>query len=307
MEKDIKDELFHILTTIQLLEKSFTSGYLVRILQGDKNYPFKRESHKEIRTFGILSYTSFRYIKNVIKFGVNEDYIKVVDLRNGFLGISPKGEQLLDAPVPVMIREKLLRTPWYDYYLEVKLREVRNKYANKVKIPLYRIYNNYMLEQIVELKPVSEADIRYIVGMPELSKDILEEVIETVKNVLAKKSRKDRAWIYERAYRPSHFKIKELFEKGYSLETIAEHRDIRPATVQRYLLDLHLAGEIDLREWIEEQVDDAELHRGVEYFKQVDAPRLKEAHDVLGLDYDVLRLCRAYALKVDEAPLRYAS
>lgn len=307
MEKEIKDELLTILTTFEQLGKAHTSGYIVRILQGDTQYAYKQETHKKLLTFGMMARVSFRRIGNIIQLAVKEDYLSVIDRKHGLLLLTEKGKAFIKSPQSTVVRSDLIRTPWYDYYLERKLRAIRKDYAKKVKIPVYRVFNNYIMDQIVEMKPQSEADLRYLPGMLGVADELVSIILEAVKDVLKKKGKKELLWVYERAFKPSHFKVKDLYDQGLNVLDIAKKRNIRPQTVQRYLTDLHLAGEIDFKVWIEENVDEESLFKGVEYFKQVKNPRLREAHDVLGIDYEILRMCRAYALKVEAPPLRYAS
>lgn len=307
MDKEIKDELLTILTTLEQLGRAHTSGYIIRILQGDTQYEYKQKNHKQILTFGMMGRTSFRLIGNIVQFAVNEDFLEIVDRRHGLLSLTDKGKAFIKRPKSVIIRSELIKTPWYNYYLERKLRIIRKDYAKRVKIPIYRVFNNYIMNQIIEMKPENEADLRYLPGMVNVGDELTEKILEAVKDVLTKKRDKELQWVYERAFKPSHFKVKDLYDQGLELIAIAKKRNIRPQTVQRYLTDLHLAGEIDFKIWIEENVDEEALHRGVEYFRQVDNPRLREAHEVLGIDYEILRMCRAYALKMEEALLRYAS
>ena len=59
-----------------------------------------------------------------------------------------------------------------------------------------------------------------------------------------------------------------------------------------------MTGEIDLRPWIEKNVDSKALYKGAEYFKKVSNPKVKEAFQVLGLDYETLNLCKMYVANV---------
>jgi hypothetical protein len=94
--------------------------------------------------------------------------------------------------------------------------------------------------------------------------------------------------------RPTFQETKVLFEQGMEPTEIADFKGIKLRTVMNYLESLHLSGQIDLRNWIEKYVDRKTLHTAVQFFRDAHDNRIQVAHEVLGYDYDTLRLCRLY-------------
>ena len=156
--------------------------------------------------------------------------------------------------------------------------------------------------------PTTVEQLDTISGMKNLAHHIREEIlaeVNRVKELIAKDEASDG--VYRKSFSPGHRKIRELFEAEFSVEEIARRRNLRPATVRSYLADLYEAGMLDLKPWIEREVESTALHKGIEYFRSTQSPQIDEARQVLGYDFDVLRLCRAYASQAQEPEATYAT
>ncbi len=79
---------------------------------------------------------------------------------------------------------------------------------------------------------------------------------------------------------------------------------IKQATVERYLCDFHMAGIMDLRPWIESYLEEEELQPAAKYFKERPGALLREAKEVLGIEYNKLFLGRIYTQEFKALPVR---
>ncbi|GAB4403517.1 MAG: hypothetical protein OHK0039_02800 [Bacteroidia bacterium] len=299
-ELDITHDVIQVLKTVVLLERAYSAGYLVRLLRADAAYGLRKDAHKEIETFGILEEETYGYVDDLIHYLIREGYLKVVDPRYGTIQLSEMGTQFMNAPESIVVTPAQFRKHWYELEIMGRLRQLRKTLAEKEGKEPYELFNNFHLQQIAHEMPQTDEQLRSIPGLPSMKEGVRLLLLAEIHQVQEKKEIDDKTGVYRKASSSSHRAVQSLFESGYSLSEIARRRNMKEKSVQQYLENLHLAGKLDLRPWIEDQVDPKLLHKGSEYFKSVSQPRMKEAHEVLGLDYDVLSLCKLYAAEVRE-------
>lgn len=302
-EYDFQEEMTQILSSTILLGRPYNKSYLIRFLKGDSQYKLRQEKHLSLNSYGVLGSMNYDTLQNLITYLIQQGHLFVTDNRNGELWITRKGRGFIESPKPTSLKLEHLRTPWYDYYLTSLLKELRLDEAQKQQKRIYEVFNNFGLEQIVKGKPQSLEEVKEIASMNMLEDTLLEKILERVWLTIEKKERLDLQWLFSKVYVPSCNRVRKLYLEGYTIEEIAEKRQIRPSTVIQYLSLLHMAGEIELSSWIEQQVDETILERGSLYFRQhTQGVRLKKANQELQLDYDTLWLCRAYVTRFEEEP-----
>lgn len=306
-ETNIKEVITCICKTVILLERSYGADYIARLLLGYDRYGLRKEAHKELETFGIMEdFYSFQIV-NIIRYMEDEGFLKIVDANFGNIDITEKGEKFLDEPEDVIIPNKKLQTPELDRLLYAELRQIRREYSESQEIMPYEVYTNYTMEKLVKFKPENVTELRGIPGFGDVRINKYgHAVLKAIKRV---KEDGPNLLLKMKANRPSHQSVKDLFLSGKSLSEIATEREITVTTTINYLERLHKTGQINLCEWIEENVEPQALHKGSEYFKQVNDPRLEEAFNVLGLDYTTLRMCKLYVANMnsEKAVLALAS
>ena len=251
------------------------------------------------KRFGVMSKVYQERLTNMINYLLKQGFLRISNAAFGNLAITPKGEAFLDAPTELMVAEADLVTPELDRMLQAELRQIRRELSDQAEIMPYEIFTNFTLHQIVEQKPTNVTMLKAIPGIGDQRINRYgHAVIQAVKRVQEDGSKMLRDL---KAKSPSRQEVKALFLSGKSVEEIASARKVKPVTVMIYLEELHLSGELNLNEWIENRLDPKVLHKGVEYFKQVESHELKSAYEVLGLDYDTLRMCRLYVADVKTA------
>ncbi len=303
---DIRNEAVATLKTVLLFNRSYGASYLVRILKGDDKFGLKMEEHKNLETYGELREMHFYRIENLIRYLIKTNYLQIKDLKYGSLAITDKGVSFLKSDETMEVDTKELRQDWYDVELSIRFKQIRKELSESTGKPLYFFLSNYTLQRLVEHKPTSISEIRNTPGCKQLSDEesamFLEEIV-----AMQKKMERDQVdGTFRKVYSVQHRRAKAMHQAGKSYMEIAQTLDVKPSAAKEYLSNLHRAGELDLSSWIEEEVGQQELHRGIEYFKQAGSPHLKEAHEVLGMDYDKLHLCRAYVTRAEEEEVAYA-
>lgn len=297
----ISQETQEILKTILLLESPYAANYLITILRGKKQF-LKHEQHAEFETFDSLPGQSGDYLRNVIHFLVQQQYIALQDNQYGRLSISAKGIAFLDAPKELRVRKRDLRRSTYDYLLLTELRNLRRTLSQEQNIASFRVFTDYSLDAIIREKPIDIPSLRLVPGFGEYkAKKYGPAILTVIEDVIDQKKQEDQIRLLKKIRRPSYQHVKSLFESGMSEAAIARKRMVKPQSVRTTLLDLHRAGEIDLRPWIKDTVESSTLEKGTNFFRKAENVRLKDAYEALGLDYDTLRLCRLYVANVSRS------
>lgn len=303
---DIREEAQAVVKTVLLLDRAYTATYLGRVLRADEaRFPLRNEAHRQLESYGELKDMNSYRLENLIDYLVGQNYLQIKDLRYGTLAITERGIQLLRETTPLEVDLQALRRSWHDVQLEIALKEVRKSLAEAVGKPLHTILTNFSLKRIVRERPETPQALRSLIGCKHLSTDQAEAMVAAILDMNKKMQRDELDGIYRRVYSRRHQHIKRLLESGRDVAQIAEELELEPSRVRECMSDLHRAAELDLSEWIEHHLGQQDLHRGAQYFKQATNPKLKEAREVLGMDYDKLHMCRAYATRAEEAAMSY--
>ena len=286
-----------LIKTVLLLDRAYGFSYLVNLVRGDADF-LKQPGHQQIETFGSMSEESFGLIQDVGWYLIRAGYLTVANKLYGTLSVTMKGEEFLQETAPLMVEKEEFRMQWYHLVLSGELRELRRQEANLQQKEPYEVFTNFVLMQIVRNMPADEGAFQRIYGAEKMSSDLQGKILDRISEISREMARDEELYgAIAKAHSPGHKKIREMFEAGIEVDEIARRQNLKVNTVYNYLENLHLARMIDLKPWIENHLDNKTLHRGTDYFKQARTSRLTDAHDVLGLDYSTLRLCRLYASK----------
>lgn len=296
---DLQPVAMDVLKTVLLLDKPFGINYSLRILRGENAFDWKDPQHKALETFGAQSTYGKTKLYQMVIYLINQGFLALKDVRFGSISITEKGKAFLDNPHPLEVAFNLFKTDIFDRVLMDRLRTFRKEISEQEEKPPYEIFTDYVLHCMVSEKP---EDLLGLKKLPGLGNYKVERygyaLLNIIKEIKSERADEARGRLMAKALAPSSQEIKKAFESGLSLEAIARQREVKPQTVQQTLVTLHQAGEIDIRPWIETHVEKESLQKGKTFFETHDNPRLTEAYEALGLDYDTLRLCRLYVNKV---------
>lgn len=306
-EVNLIHENTQILKTVLLLERKYAAPYIARILMGDSRFDLRKVTHKELETYGALDHLSSFRIEDLVYYLVEQDLLEVDDPQYGTIVISKEGSAWLDDPQDMIVNRKDVYTGWWGFELRMAVRSIRKEAAENLGKRPYELFSNYAIAQMTRELPQTEEELDTIPSMRDLDQAVKLLILTAINQVAEKKNEDANSGIYSKAHSPSHRKVKDLYESGFSLEEIAERRKLQTRTVREYLFTLQKAGMLDLKPWIEQHLDPKILYKGAEYFRTVEDRRLKAAHEVLGMDYDTLALCRDYVDRAGEPGLQYAS
>ncbi len=292
---DIRFAAEEIIKTTMLFERPYGFSYIVSLVRGQDNF-LKQESHRELETFGALEGENFGYVQDVTWYLIHTGYLHVVNKQYGTIQATLKGEEFVKSPTTMEVEKEDLRMQWFHLLLIGGLRDLRRVEAESLSKEPYEVYTNFVMMQVVRALPADEAALKRIAGMEQVDDALAGKILDQIAEITQTMARDEELYgAIGKAHSASHRKVKDMFEAGLEVDEIARRQNIKSNTLYAYLENLHLAGHIDLTPWIEANIDQKLLHRGTDYFRQAKTNRLTEAHDVLGIDYPTLRMCRLYA------------
>ncbi|RMG66642.1 MAG: hypothetical protein D6722_14615 [Bacteroidetes bacterium] len=307
---NVKEDVVAILKTALLVEGRYGMSYLISLLRGNAQFGLKDEAHTELETFGALEQQHSERIRCLIELLLEEDLLRITDARYGKMALSEAGEAFLEAPEDWWLRPDKLRPKPYDRMLLVELRQIRRELSQQEGLPPFRIFTDYTLSCLVREKPSGVDELLHIPGFSDYKANRYGTLIlGAVERVQERRRADNHERFLARIESPRYQLTKRMFEAGLSLTEMAERRSVKPETIRRALVELHQAGQIDLRPWIQETVPAEAFDQGTSYFEAAEDRRLRHAYEKLGLDYDTLRLCRLYVADISarQDELRVAS
>ncbi len=292
---DLGAEFRLVLTAVESLEHRFGMGYVIDFLRGGRAYGLREELHAQLPTYGSLKHRTQDHVRKLVNYLVREGYLQVLEDRYGKLGLSESGYAFLAEGPTIDITAKALAENALDTELRRQLRLLRKQFAQEGNLPPFRVFTDYSLQSLVDLKPLSVEELLRVPGFGHFKANRYgPALLRVIQQLDAQKDTFRREKYLHKATTPSYQAIKTMFHSGLSLEEMAGRRNIQVGTVRSALLCLHAAGEVDLKPWIERNLPEQDFRTGITYFAENENPLLRDAYEQLGLDYDTLRLCRLY-------------
>jgi ATP-dependent DNA helicase RecQ len=296
---NLKPDAQTILHLIACTDEKYSSGYLVRLLKGNSSFAYRDPAHVELPGFGSMAEQHSDRLRNVIRYLVREGYLEITDEVFGVLGLTSRGRDFLETPTDLWVDRRSLRYSPLDWLYLTELRDIRRVLSQQEALPVYRIFNDYALQCLVESKPETIEDLQETPSFDDHKVNRYgPAILKALINAQEKQREQNHTKLLREVKNQSHRLTKALFESGLSEPEIAHKRGVQPATIRKQLINLHRTGEINLMPWIQETLSPETLEKGSEYFQQAESKRLRDAYETLGLDYDTLRLCRLYVAQV---------
>lgn len=176
------------------------------------------------------------------------------------------------------------------------LRSYRYEKANELGIPVYMVFSQKSLIEMVNYLPVSSKALLLINGFGKRKIDQFgADIIQLIQNycdeneiergeIPLKEAPKEK-----KAPKPDTKKVSyEMFQSGKTVEEIAKERGLVETTIASHLAHYVRKGELDVLQFISKE----KLAEIVKYFESTDNRNLTPARDALGekFDYGELRM-----------------
>lgn len=288
------------MTTAALKAAVLTNGrygmnYLVQLLIGEVGIQYRKPEHGSLETNGSWNGMSRTRARELMCYLIRKGLLYQSMQEYPLIRISKMGREFLEKPYEINQGEEQIFPGKPEVRLRYKLMELREQIAQENNLPASAIFPETTLQHLCVAKPGSELELLQVYGIgPWKAKKYGSRILEVMESFRENEKVRAVTRVLKSVVRPTFQETKTLFQQGLDSGEIARTKGIKESTVRHYLEKLHLCGEIDLRTWIEKQVDRNTLHRAIRYFREAEDKRLSTAHEVLGLDYETLRLCRIY-------------
>lgn len=295
---DITRQAHLALDAIRQTEERYGLTYIALLLQGNDRFGLRDESHRTLNVFASLKDETPFFVRNLLHLLAMQRLLTARMGQYATLMLTPAGHKVLLEGLAVEATQADLRNAEYDHKLMESLRSLRKQWADEQGTEAYNIFTNKVMDAVIQLKPGNFEALKSVEDLkPTVAERYGAAMVQCVQeNELRRRSRF-----------PALQEVKRRFLAGEATDAIAADMQLTPITVQNYLETLHKSGEIDLIAWAEQHVEPAALLKGRTYFSQVSNPRLKEAYEILGLDYNTLRLCRLYVHNVEQQRQEFKS
>ncbi|GGF13312.1 DNA helicase RecQ [Flavobacterium limi] len=249
------------LSAITRLKESEPLAVIVDFLRGSKNAYIYEKNYQELKTYGIGADISWydwnQYLIQLINLG----YCEIAFHQHNKILLTPFAKKVLfeDEKVKLTtvvkkiidkneIKESKVKSKPAANSLFETLRKLRYEIAKEDEVPAYVIFSDAALRQMETLRPMSDEEFLAIdgVGKTKLEKygsEFINAIVEFQKSKTSNTKVKKESATYKTTL--------EMFEKGVSVEEIAETRKLGISTVISHLAKLYLDGvDIDVSQFI---------------------------------------------------------
>lgn len=244
---------------------------LVEVLRGSQRRDVIERGFNKIKTFGAgreYSYEDWLFLlSQMLHHGLIEiayddhNNLKVTEMGKSVLldgkqvSLALPSAKEKEKPAAGKSRATVHQTPVQSLRegLFDKLRELRRELAQQHGVPPYLIFSDATLEQMVERRPISDAEMLEISGVSERKLQLYGDAfINAIRSFVLEKTNEGL-----KVTGSTYLVSWDLFKKGHTLEEIAGMRNISMATVVSHLATMYERGEnVDIEKWVSPEETD---------------------------------------------------
>jgi ATP-dependent DNA helicase RecQ len=259
------------LSAVARMNEKFGAGYIIDVLRGSNSEKIRAE-HKKLTVYGIGKDLSKDEWHHYAKELLYEDYLQqsngeypVLQLTEKSKAVLFKAEKaFLNEPAKQIIAKEPIIYQQHAYEKELfeNLKKLRNQIAHEENIPAYIIFSDSSLLDLATYLPLKHSDLSNISGFGafkierygnaflEMVQDFcIEQKMETRMDLKGPQKKKPTRIVKEKETDTKKLSY-EQYQKGNSIETIAEARGLSPATIESHLSFYILQGKLSLDEFV---------------------------------------------------------
>eukprot|EP00913_Durusdinium_trenchii_P005648 g5266.t1 len=286
-----------ILSCVVRLDQRFGADYTSQVLAGSSDKRILERGHNNLSTWGLLKEEDRRNVRDWIEQLVGQNYLEKAGEYN-ILQVTTEGRELLRGEVaPRLLKPKKRKSTgrrtksaveadsWegVDETLFNKLRELRRATAEERGVPAYVVFDDAALREMAREQPVTLEAFLEVKGVGEKRRDDYGEPFVAC---IAEHRREVKR---NKPPTKSELEAFPLFEKGDSVELVAETLDRKESTVNGYLTRYLIHYQVtDYSPWVS-----AELGARIEAAAaEVGCATLKPIYEKLNgeVEYNAIRI-----------------
>ncbi len=269
-----------VLSCVKRMGERFGAGLTAKVLKGSKDKKMKQFSFESLSTYGLMAKQTEKSITNFIHYLVAEGYLITGDHRYPTLQLTKDAESVLKGTQSVWIQETKVEQQQehsYDTGLFEALRILRKKMAAEQGVPPYILFSDVSLKEMSIHLPQTKEDMLQIKGVGDKK---YEQYGEAFLHEIGIWTAANTANVDEK--RPSHMISYELDQAGYTVEEVAQMRDVKEQTIINHLYQCYQEGySLDWQKFFSE----GEEREILAVRATLEEPKLKVMKEQLGEDY----------------------
>ena len=284
------------LSVIFRLNETEATGTVIDVLRGAHNATILDKGYDKLKSHGVGSEISWRDWQQYIIQLINQGYCEIAFHKNNALRLTEFSKKVLFEnevvnltravdvqEQQVITKEQKVAKVKKDTLFE-RLRKLRHQIALDENIPAYLVFSDATLKEMERARPMSESELLEISGVGQRKLEVygdefIAEILSFVGEKKLKKKKKDTNLI-----------TYELYKEGFSIDEIAEKRDLKSTTIFSHLAKLYSDGkDIDIYNFVtNEEVE--KVRKAKETLEN--PPALKPYFDYLNgeIEYFKIRL-----------------
>jgi ATP-dependent DNA helicase RecQ len=255
------------LSVIARLNNSEAIGTVIDVLRGAHNAAILDKGYDKLKSHGVGSEISWRDWQQYIIQLINQGYCEIAFHKNNALRLTQFSKKVLFENATVSLtkavdikeqqilqKEPKVTKAKKDTLFE-RLRKLRHQIALNENIPAYLVFSDATLKEMERARPMSESDLLEISGVGQRKLEVYgDEFIAEIINFVGSKSKKNKK-------KDTNLVTYELYKEGFTIDEIAEKRDLKSTTIFSHLAKLYTDGKaIDIYKFVSnEEVEKVRL------------------------------------------------
>jgi len=246
------------LSVISRLNESEATGTVIDVLRGAHNATVLDKGYDKLKSHGVGNDISWRDGQQYIIQLINQGYCEIAFHKNNALRLTSFSKKVLfekevvhlTRPIEikeqqVIQKEAKVAKAKKDTLFE-RLRKLRHSIALDENIPAYLVFSDATLKEMERARPMSEAELLEISGVGQrklevYGEEFIAEVVSFMSDKVKKKSRKI----------DTNKVTYELYKEGFTIDEIAEKRNLKSTTIFSHLAKLYSDGkDIDINKFV---------------------------------------------------------
>ncbi|GEP98815.1 DNA helicase RecQ [Chitinophaga cymbidii] len=270
-----------LLSAVYRVEERFGLNYVVDLLRGSSTV---RESHKQLKTFGVGKDISKEQWKQYGRELIQLGYLKQSDGEYPVLRLTDTSWGVLKGEETVMLtapsKEQPAAAPTKQSVeiahpaLFQELKQLRRQLADRENVPPYIVFSDATLVELVAYLPLTTSDLSRISGFGDVKlAKYGDAFLDAVQSYCIRQRIGTQMHLKSPRQKPRRAKSEaggsqrqslQLFLNGHAVEEIAAQRNLAVSTVESHLTEFVRKGELDVRDLVPDENKFRNILRAVE-------------------------------------------
>lgn len=230
-----------VLSCVKRMGERFGAGLTAKVLKGSKDKKIKQFGFESLSTYGLMAKETEKTITSFIHYLVAEGYLSTGDQRYPTLQLTKEAEAILRGNQKIWMKQTNVQQQQqsadYDTGLFEALRILRKKIADQQGVPPYILFSDVALKEMCIYFPKTKQDMLRIKGVGEKKYEQYGEVfMDEIRTWTSANGTDDSE------KKPSHLVSYEFYQAGYTLEEIAQMREVKDQTIINHLYQCFQEG-----------------------------------------------------------------